>query len=134
MIDLMSASKEELREYARNELGLNLHPNSSIETLRAKIAAETGQELPAAPKEAKAAKPKTVTINIHPVAGKSGRSDVFVAVNDRTFLIKRGVNVEVPVEVAHVLENAVEDVWERDEEANDLVKRSALAYPFSYVA
>ena len=32
-------------------------------------------------------------------------SDVFVSVNERTWLIKRGVEVEVPVCVAEVLEH-----------------------------
>ena len=34
---------------------------------------------------------------------KENRDDVFVSVNDRTWLIKRGVEVEVPACVAEVL-------------------------------
>lgn len=36
---------------------------------------------------------------------KRDQEDVFVGVNERTWLIKRGVEVEVPVCVAEVLEN-----------------------------
>ena len=45
---------------------------------------------------------KRVTIFI-PRDKENGESSVFVAVNDRTFLIKRGENVEVPECVAEVI-------------------------------
>jgi hypothetical protein len=132
--DLMAASKDELREYARNELGINLPSNASESTLREKVAAAMGVEIlnTAAPAKADA-KPKTVKINIHKTQGKLGRSDVFVSVNNRDYLIKRGVDVDVPVEVVHVLENAVEDVFEYDEQKKDIVRREAHAYPFTVV-
>jgi len=34
------------------------------------------------------------------------KDDVYVAVNGTAYLIKRGVEVEVPASVAHVLENS----------------------------
>lgn len=135
MIDVMSASKDELIDYARNELGLNLRANASLATLRVKVAEAIGFELPDDPPAAQevAAKPATVTINIHPTHGSSGRDAVFVSVNDKSFLIKRGVNVKVPVGVVEVLEHAVEDVFEYDDEAKDVVKRQTLSYPFTVV-
>jgi hypothetical protein len=132
--DLMAASKDELREYARNELGINLPSNASESTLREKVAVAMGVEVlnTAAPARA-ARKPKSVVINIHKTQGKLGRSDVFVSVNNRDYLIKRGVDVDVPAEVVHVLENAVEDVFEYDEARKDIVRREAHAYPFTVV-
>lgn len=54
--------------------------------------------------EAKATtKPKTVKIKL-PLT-RYEKDDVYVAVNCKPYLIKRGETVEVPVEVAEVLEN-----------------------------
>lgn len=49
-------------------------------------------------------KEKTVSIRI-PLT-KTEKDDVFVSVNNRTWQIKRGVNVEVPECVAEVLRNS----------------------------
>lgn len=51
-------------------------------------------------------KEATVTIKL-PRMGKND-SDVFVSVNERTWLIKRGVEVEVPACVAEVLKHQEE--------------------------
>ena len=91
MIDVMSASKDELIDYARNELGMNPRAGTSIDSLREAIAKEQGIELPkkaradALPKKDR----KLVTINIATTSGKGGRQDVFVGCNDKTYLIKR---------------------------------------------
>ena len=50
------------------------------------------------------------------------QDDVFVCVNGRTWLIQRGVEVEVPECVAEVIRNA-EDVAERAYAFNDSVKK-----------
>ena len=53
---------------------------------------------------ASAAAEKKVKIKIPLVRGESNQ-DVYVSVNDRSWQIKRGVEVEVPVCVAEVLEH-----------------------------
>ena len=50
------------------------------------------------------------------------KDDVFVCVNGRTWLIKRGVEVEVPECVAEVIRNA-EDVAEQAYAYNESVKK-----------
>jgi hypothetical protein len=50
------------------------------------------------------------------------QDDVFVCVNGRTWLIKRGVEVEVPECVAEVIRNA-EDVAEQAYAYNESVKK-----------
>lgn len=45
---------------------------------------------------------------------RNDKSDVFVSVNDRTWLIKRGVEVEVPECVAEVIEHAQNAELEAD--------------------
>lgn len=50
-----------------------------------------------------APKRKTVTVKIPRI--KADQEDVFVSVNMETFLIQRGVKVEVPDYVAEVLEH-----------------------------
>lgn len=69
------------------------------------------KETPQAPAE------KLVKIRIPKTRGEQG--DVFVSVNMRTFLIKRGVEVEVPECVAEVLrhqEEALETIMEFEAE------------------
>ncbi len=51
---------------------------------------------------ATATKPKKVTIKI-PIT-RTEKEDVFVGLNGKTYLIKRGVEVEVPYGVAKILE------------------------------
>lgn len=69
------------------------------------------------PVEAKAAKPEMVKIRL-PRLTKND-ADVFVSVNEKTWLIKRGVEVEVPACVAEVLrhqEEMQEEAFEFDSE------------------
>ena len=62
--------------------------------------AETSKETV---KREKTEKEKTVKIKLP--RGRKEDVDVFVSVNERTWLIKRGVEVEVPACVAEVLEH-----------------------------
>ena len=48
---------------------------------------------------------KEETVKIKLPRGRKDEPDVFVSVNERTWLIKRGIEVEVPVCVAEVLEH-----------------------------
>ena len=58
--------------------------------------------------ETKATKRKMVKIKIPRT--KSDQEDVFVSVNMETFIIKRGVEVEVPDYVAEVLQHQEEQL------------------------
>ena len=53
-----------------------------------------------------------VKIEINEGEGDGGEDDVFVQINGYAYKIKRGVEVIVPVEVLHVLENANMTVYE----------------------
>ena len=52
------------------------------------------------------------------------RDDVFVGVNGKGWLIKRGVPVEVPENVAEVLENSIR----QDESTAMLIERESSKY------
>ena len=65
--------------------------------------------------KADAKKEKTVKIKLPRM--RKEEADVFVSVNERTWLIKRGIEVEVPECVAEVLrhqEQALESAYEFD--------------------
>ena len=64
-------------------------------------------------------KEKMVTIRIPKERGND--ADVYVSVNERSWLIKRGVEVEVPECVAEVLRNR-EIALEKADEFNDQVE------------
>lgn len=70
--------------------------------------------------EVKTEKEKLVKIRIP--RERDRQDDVFVCVNGRTWLIKRGVEVEVPECVAEVIRNA-EDVAEQAFAFNESVKK-----------
>ena len=73
-----------------------------------------------ATKATETAKEKLVKIRIP--RERDRQDDVFVCVNGRTWLIKRGVEVEVPECVAEVIRNA-EDVAEKAYAFMDSVKK-----------
>lgn len=73
-----------------------------------------------ATKATETAKEKLVKIRIP--RERDRQDDVFVCVNGRTWLIKRGVEVEVPECVAEVIRNA-EDVAEQAYAYNESVKK-----------
>lgn len=57
-------------------------------------------------KKTEAPKEKTVKVKIPKL--KKNQEDVFVSVNERTWIVKRGVEVEVPECVAEVLKHQEE--------------------------
>lgn len=63
-----------------------------------------------------ATKPATTKIKLYK-DGHEYSDDVFVAVNGETYLIKRGVEVEVPLAVAEVLENSMK----QDQRTADMI-------------
>jgi hypothetical protein len=71
--------------------------------------------MPPEDKEVKAKKEEKrtkIVIDEHLDPGQDQmNTDVFVGVNGRGYLIKRGVTADVPDEVLHVLNNAVQTVY-----------------------
>ena len=63
--------------------------------------------------ETKAEKKKTVTIKL-PRAARGQDNFQFVGVNGKAYKVKRGEDVEVPVEVAEVLRNSEKMLAEGD--------------------
>ena len=56
----------------------------------------------------KAAAPKEKLVKVKIPKVKANQEDVFVSVNERTWIVKRGVEVEVPECVAEVLQHQEE--------------------------
>jgi len=74
---------------------------------------------------------RMVKVSIHKTEGDTGSSAVPVSVNGKTWLIKRGVEVEVPFYVAEVLANAVKDTYAQDDVTKAIIKNEVHAYPFT---
>lgn len=80
---------------------------------------------------------KKVKIIIHKDTNRHAVDPVPVAPEGVQFLIRRGEEVTVPIEVAHALENAEEthyDPVKNQEGRVTMVPRKALSYPFSVVS
>lgn len=88
-----------------------------------------------APKRSrKAALPARVKLTVQQDGTPGAEKEIFVGVNGVGYRIKRGVEVEVPEEVALVLRDAVKTVYETERSDNGsatMVARNVPVYPFS---
>lgn len=125
----MSETIDELIAQAA-DYGLVVDKRYSAEKIKAMIEAER-KVIEAKPTKADIASQRKVRLTIHKTDGDTGSDNVPVSVNGKTWLIKRGVEVEVPAFVVEVLRNAVRDVYDFDERHNEIHRREVPAYPFS---
>jgi len=84
---------------------------------------------PAAPAAPKVADRKRIIIS---ESENANDVNVFVSVNGYAYNIRRGVEVEVPVSVLHVLDNAVESRIVKTAEGNHTLK-SYQRFPYQVV-
>lgn len=75
-------------------------------------------------------KEKRVKLMIFEQEGPEGKQDVPVSVNGYAYQIKRGIEVEVPESVIHVLENAVMTLSEPGEKPGTFVERNVRRFSF----
>ena len=109
-----------------------------IDDIRAAVREASG-EPEVTPVKVAPMKAKTYTINIAKTNDDTGSDDVFVGVNGKGYLLKRGVDIpNVPASVVDVLRNAVETRYSQKRvqgsNAVEMVKREVQSYPFSIVA
>lgn len=138
--ELNAATKADLIEYAREELGLKIDVNKTKEDIRQIVASAIGQTVdadaqedasPAETAEMRALKAqKRVKIRIfeNPAHPRS----IFVGVNGVSFVIRPGAVVEVPVSVVEALRNATPTTYRQVEEGGKfkMVAQQSQAYPF----
>jgi hypothetical protein len=136
--NLATASKHELKFYAKEKLELTLSMSMGEETMREKIhehCVKNDLEQPKAVVEGKgkAKKGKRCTINIAKQDKPGGSDPVFVGVQGVGYTIPRGINIEVPVAVEHVLGNAITDVVTQDPDDGALLHDYVPTYPYNLV-
>jgi len=124
-----SDNKDELLAFART-LSLTVDNRYSIDKLKEMIRSEY-KVVHAQPTPKDIESERKVLLMIHKTEGDTGSIDVPVSINGKTWLIKRGVEVEVPAYVVEVLQNAVKDVYVQDDVTKSITKREVPAYPFS---
>jgi hypothetical protein len=76
---------------------------------------------------------KRVKIIIHEQDGDDGSFDVKVGVNGRAYQIKRGVEVDVPPEVVHVLDNAIVTRIVKDPDTNREITKDVRRFNYSVI-
>ncbi len=137
MENYATASPQELKEYARDELNLSLTLTMSAETMRQKIKdklAEVGKSEPVpdnSEKKIKGVKYRSIMI---PDSEKPGGSEpVPVSYNGTQFTIPRGVEVSVPEFLIEILKNAKQDIITQGTDG-EIITRTVMAYPFQIVA
>lgn len=121
-----SMSLEELKDLA-DTLGETYASNIGEETLRKKLQAKLGEpvEEPEQVIPSAVEGEERIAITIH--KSPTDKQPVPVGVNGKTWLIKRGVKVEVPKSVIEILNNAVCLAWDSDMEEYSEVRR----YPYT---
>jgi hypothetical protein len=145
-IPIAEATEEQLRAFAETHLGISIHANSKIETLRAKVSAawnkdeitvsddapEPRLERRVAPVSASNGKVKLI---IQRTDEAGGDEPVPVGVNGRVMLIPRGEEVEVPQSYFEVLKNAIKHIYEplKDGGINPVPRKVAM-YPYQRIA
>lgn len=137
--NLATADKHELKFYAKDKLELTLSMSMGEETMREKIhehCVKNDLELPKASVEGKGhvRKGKRCVINIAKQDKPAGSDPVFVGVQGVGYTIPRGINVEVPVAVEHVLKNAITDVVTQDLDDGALLHDYVPTYPYQLVS
>ena len=121
-----------------------LPPEDDNETV-GNLGNEVAAPAPKPVKPAKAAKAKEATVTEVIPAAKRVKiileendnippTGLFVGVNGRSFLVRAGEEVEVPVEVVEALNDAVESVPRTDASGNIVDYRNRLRFPYRLLA
>ena len=120
-----------------------LPPEDDNETV-GNLGNEVAAPAPKPVKPAKAAKAKEATVTEVIPAAKRVKiileendnippTGLFIGINGRSFLLRAGEEVEVPVEVVEVLNDAVEDVPRTDGNNNVLDYRKKMRFPYRLI-
>ncbi|RME56465.1 hypothetical protein D6779_10575 [Candidatus Parcubacteria bacterium] len=131
MIDLQTATRDELVAYAKDVKGLDFPKNIPTEKLRARLL---GVDVSVDERKEGTTGKGENRVRIVIQQSDEDSTDVFVGVNGRHYLIQRGEEVMVPEHVVEVLRNAKRKVYrthvDRSTGETTLEEREVLAYPF----
>jgi hypothetical protein len=141
---MSNATKEEMKQYARDELGISLPLTMNETTMRQKISdrmqqmgivAPTSADVQGAKGDATKAGKRTgyVTIVVAKSQDKGGGQPAFVGVNAKGYTIPRGVPIAVPNFVELALRYAIQTIYEYDEETLQLTSRDVPTYSYNVV-
>ncbi len=132
--NLAIADKYQLKYWAKEEYDLGLSLSMSAETMRARILAHCAKNEIETPNSVVKGKTlenvKYVTINIAKSDKKDGGTPVFVGVQGVSYLIPRGIPIDVPPSVVEVLNNAITDVVTQDPDSGEMLHEDVATYPF----
>lgn len=112
------------------EAGFEVEGTETKDELIDMILSVEGGDTKAADTKA-AEQTKRFKLTINEQEGIDGEDDVLLSINGKAWRIKRGIEVVVPHEVIHVLDNSVKTLFERDEEGKT-VERNVKRFSYSY--
>ena len=150
-ININDATAAQLAEFAVTHHGLDVNFRMGAAVIRAKLATAGYEkefiEIEDAPTidpnarvegDGSAPAPEQRAMKVIRIENQEamygGKRDVPVGVNGKVYLIKRGEDVRVPVEVVEVLKNAKRVVYDRDENGAPINPTFVPTHPFSIVA
>lgn len=158
-IAIAEASKEQLFQFAKGRLGLDVplsitksmllakisvaHDKDTIDVpdvdeevdLNAPVLTPKGKRAPTSEEGSRLVSKggkgdPLVEMTLHQSAEKDGKRPVFVAVNGVEILVPRGERIKLPYRYFHALENAIRTEGTWDEQSNEIIKTEVPAYPF----
>lgn len=146
MIDVNTATKAELIDYARDELGLGVDSSKTKAEIQDLVSKQLGQTVdadPDAPAEespvesaerAKLNAQQRIKIRIFESPEHPTR--IFIGVNGVSFVIKPGAIVEVPESVVEVLRNAQKTTYRQvdTDRGTEMKQQLAQSYPFEIIS
>lgn len=132
----------------------NVNMDAEAEAEAAAAAAEAEAATAAAPAPVAKTKAKSAIAKSAPKAALAGEiipaakrvtivveendnippTGIFIGVNGRSFLIRPGENVDVPIEVVEALNDAVESTPKTDQQGNVVDYRNRLRFPYRIVS
>jgi hypothetical protein len=160
-INIDDASKEQLIQFAQENLGMDFHPNTGAQKVLAGIRAawrpnviylfgeedpgqsveieegSTRERISAHTRSLEGGSSKTdpkVRMVINEAEGPGGTRPIFVSVNNVPMLLPRGEEIAVPYRYYLALKAAVMTIHEQDENTYEVTSRDVPSYPFQIIS
>ena len=151
-IPIGEATEAELRSFASDTLGIEIHPNAKMETVLAKVGTawdkpdiqvpdndpaqtQSGDQPQPVTEAQKAPNAGMVRLIIGVTEDAGGSDPIQLGVNGKIMLVPRGEEVEIPDRYFEVLEHAVMDKYDALPDGGmNPIPRKVRLYPFQRVA
>lgn len=143
IVNIDTADRNALVEYAVDTLGLTVKEKATKAEIKNQIKVSLGENAPVMQNKGEAPTTKTDTesegeedqakpparVTIVIASSETDKLPVTVGVNGKNYVMQRGKEVEVPVEVLEVLDHALQDIFDPE----TLEATSVMSFPYQII-